>query len=521
MAVNGSGLRPLGHVVGETTHYMVVFTARRPPRVGEYVLVEYPRSEYGDLVLAIVERSRIGNPALEASAITPEYVERAHMMAVERHEYMMGTARLLGWVEPLCCRDRRELITPKYPPRPGAAVYEAGDDVLRRIFAREERGWVRVGRLINHPNVPVYVDASSIVSRHLAILAVTGGGKSNTVGILVDRIVNDLNGTVFLVDMHNEYENVARGKTNLVEPRIHPASLTTVEYYNLLSLDRQATKQRLYLRKAVRDVRSSGEAMRKPDRFLELLIKKLWEYAESENYKKDRNSIVDLINKLEELEERYGGTLLNPGAPMRLDAYVRPGMANVLRLGHVDEDVADAVVYHYLSWLLKERKDFVHTRGESGYPVPVLAVIEEAHILMPRDRPTLTKYVGARIAREGRKFGLGLCLVSQRPKNVDEDALSQTNNKIILRLVEPNDRRYVQRASETLSEELVEMLPGLNTGEAIVLGMMAPLPALVKIDEVKWKLKGSDIDAPSAWAEWARKQREGGGDEIDAFDVLD
>lgn len=518
MAVSEEGLNPLGHVVGETTHYRIVFTSRRPPRVGEYVLIEYPRSEYGDLVLAMVERSTIGNPALEAAAITPEYVERAHMMAVERHEYMMGTARLLGWLEPL--RNKKELHTPKYPPRPGATVYEASDNVLTSIFAGDPgAGMVRIGRLINHPNVPVYVDVSSIVSRHLAILAVTGGGKSNTVGILVERIVNELNGTVLLIDMHNEYGNVARGRTNVVDPMMHPASLTTAEYFNLLSLDPQATKQRMYLRKAIREVRSTGEAAKKPDAFLKLVKEVLEGYLESKSYKKDRNSIMDLLNKLEELEERYAGTLLTPEAPLRLDTYIRPGMANVIRLGHVDEDAADVVVYHYLSWLLKERKAYVHSGGESGYPVPVMAVVEEAHILMPRDRPTLTKAVGSRIAREGRKFGIGLCLVSQRPKNVDEDALSQTNNKIILRLVEPNDRRYVQRASETLSEELMEMLPALNVGEAILLGMMVPLPALVKIDKVEWKLGGSDIDAPSEWRKWISKKSS--EEEHDSFDVLD
>ncbi len=496
--------RILGHIIGETTHSKVYFTAIRPPRVGEYILIEYPESDYGNMVLGIVEKSMIGNPALEVSAITPYYVEKASRMGLERHEYMIGHARLLGWLKPLI--ERKQLITPNYPPKPGAKVYEADPETLRGIFARKiEDGWIRIGKLVNHTEVPVYVNVSAIVSRHLAILAVTGAGKSNTVGVLVDRIVNELRGTVLIIDMHNEYDKIAGDdKTNNIEPKIHPAKLAVYEYYNLLRLDPQATKQRLYLRKAYRELYKSGIATKEPDKFLDYLQRMLEKY--NKEYSSDSKSITDLINKLDELRERYEGKVLAIDAPTNLESVIVPGKANVIKLGSVDEEIADVVVYHYLDWLLKERKNYVMSNRERGYPVPVLVVIEEAHILIPKDRTTLTKQVAARIAREGRKFGVGLCLVSQRPKNIDEDALSQTNNKIILKLVEPTDKRYVQHASETLSEELMEMLSDLNVGEAIILGMMTPIPALVKIDKASKKVTGTDIQAYKEWKKYMNNQ---------------
>lgn len=506
MALDNKNRQVLGHIIGETTHSRIIFTAVRPPRVGEYVLVEYPESSNGSIVLGIVERSVIGNPALEASAITPSYVEKASRMRLERHEYMIGHARLLGWLKPLV--EKKQLITPNYPPRPGAKVYEADPETLMKIFVRSpDEGWVRIGQLVNHRGVPVYINVSAVVSRHLAILAVTGAGKSNTVGVLVDRIVNDLGGTVLIIDMHNEYGEIAGpDKTNNIEPKIHPAKLAVYEYYNLLRLDAQATKQRLYLRKAYRELCKSGKASREPDKFLDHLEELLEEY--NNQYRNDSKSITDLLNKLDELRERYEGRVLAVDAPMNLESVIVPGKANVIKLGSVDEEVADVVVYHYLDWLLKERKNHVMSGGEKGYPVPVLVVIEEAHILIPRNRPTLTKQIAARVAREGRKFGLGLCLVSQRPKNIDEDALSQTNNKIILKLVEPNDKRYVQHASETLSEELMEMLSDLNVGEAIILGMMTPIPALVKIDKAEKKVTGTDIQAHAEWRKHMERQAE-------------
>jgi hypothetical protein len=498
-------LKELGRIIGETSHYRIVFTANRPPRVGEYVVVEYPEAEVDGVkaryVLAMVESSTVGNPVLLVRGITPEYVERASELNLERSEYSIGSARLIGWLELL---EQGRLYTPKYPPKPGAPVYEAESAVLRRIFDRKgQREWIRVGRLVNHPDVPVYVNVNTIVSRHLAILAITGAGKSNTVGVLVDQIVNKLKGTVLLVDMHNEYVQVAGENTNEVAAKIHPVKLTVYEYYRLLNLDEKATKQRMYLRKALRELLESGEASKQADKFLDLLEEKLAKYSEDNS--RDRNSIIDLLNKIEELRARYENRVLAIDAPTSLEQVIVPGKANVLKLGSVDEEVADVVVYHYLDWLLRERKNYF--AGREGYPVPVLVVIEEAHVLIPRNRSTLTKLAAARIAREGRKFGTGLCLVSQRPKNVDEDALSQTNNKIILKLVEPSDQRYVQQASEMLSEELLELLPSLNTGEAILLGIMIPIPALVKIDRAKHKVTGGDLDIAGEWLRYAEDMR--------------
>ncbi len=519
MVLDKNNLTPIGHIIGETTHSKIVYTATRPPRVGEYVLVEYPPSPMGDLVLGIVEKSVIGNPSLMIQGITPKYVEKAEKLNLDRNTYMIGYARLLGWLKPLA--DDRILRTPKYPPKPGARVYEAGAEVLKAVFERSvEDGWIRIGELVNHPGVPVYVNASSIVSRHLAVLAVTGAGKSNTVGVLVDRIVNQLGGTVLIVDMHNEYLQIAgKDNTRIVKPMLNPVLLTTQEYYNLLRLEPKASKQRMYLRRAIRRLHQEKVHENEPDKFLDRLEEKLKMFMEK--HSRDSASIADLLNKLGELRERYEGTLLSVEAKLKLEDVVEPGMANILKLGEVDEEAADVVVSHTLRWLLSERKKYIMTGGKQGYPVPVLTVIEEAHVLIPRNRSTLTKSVAARIAREGRKFGLGLALVSQRPKNIDEDALSQTNNKIILKLVEPNDKRYVQNASETLSEELMEMLSDLNTGEAILLGMMTPIPALVKIDKAENKTTGSDINVHEEWRKYRESRRkEEEREEVDPYELM-
>ena len=147
---------------------------------------------------------------------------------------------------------------------------------------------------------------------------------------------------------------------------------------------------------------------------------------------------------------------------------------------------------------------------------PVFSIIEEAHILASQKRNTQSKNIIGRIAREGRKFGVGLCLVSQSPKSLDSEALSQLNNLIILRLVEPSDQAHVQKSSESLSEELLKKLPSLNVGEAIVLGQMTRVPTMVKIDEFQGRSVGNDLDIISLWQK-AKNEKEAKKEESKQF----
>ncbi|TRM86120.1 hypothetical protein DJ521_06255, partial [Sulfolobus sp. E3] len=128
-----------------------------------------------------------------------------------------------------------------------------------------------------------------------------------------------------------------------------------------------------------------------------------------------------------------------------------------------------------------------------------ISVIEEAHVFLSKNENTLTKYWASRIAREGRKFGVGLVIVSQRPKGLDDNILSQMTNKIILKIVEPNDKKYILESSDNLSEDLVEQLSSLDVGEAIIIGKIVKLPAIVKIDKFEGKLLGADPDMLKEW----------------------
>jgi DNA helicase HerA-like ATPase len=138
-------------------------------------------------------------------------------------------------------------------------------------------------------------------------------------------------------------------------------------------------------------------------------------------------------------------------------------------------------------------------------PCAVLTVIEEAHNFVPSSGRS--SRVLKQIASEGRKFGVGLGLISQRPGRLDSDVLSQCNTQLILRIVNPFDQQQILRSSESLSEDLLNDLPALNVGEAVIVGPSLPIPALVKIANFDGKLGGRGISITKSWKNALEKQK--------------
>jgi DNA helicase HerA-like ATPase len=503
-----------GWIVGESTPVSSTLLFDRNgavrPAAGLYVVVETPEG----CALGIVERVSSGNTLLPEATTDSEEVESlAAYRDLLGRSYRRGVIRWLGLLEPLLRGGSlRSLHT---PPDPGSEVYAATPTLLEAIFSGG-RGWVRLG-VIRDTGVPFYIGVNQLF-RHLAILAVTGGGKSNTVCVLAERIVGELGGTMVIFDVHGEYaaaEGLVPDRINVQKAKINPATLEFSEFTRLARLPENAIVQERLLRlawgRALEEYRSgaihASDILDRVARLVESPAVK----REAGDPKKDQ--ILGAISKVEDVKRIYGD-VLDPYYHAELERIIKPGMLTVFDLSEVDETGADAVVAHYLRLLLEARKKWKRSGGLEGYPSPVLVVLEEAHVLVPKNESTLTKYWAARVAREGRKFGVGLILVSQRPKELDPSVLSQTNNKIVLRVVEPSDIRYIQAASEQLSEDLASVLPGLSSGEAVVIGSMARLPAIVKIDLCTARTGGSDIDAVAEWARLNEEGEEGLGGEL-------
>lgn len=482
----------VGICVGETSLTEVTFISDKMPKVGEYVTIEYDDKQ----VLGMIENLIRGNDALNVDINDFKAIQKISSIGVEDN-YIRGKVKILGDIND-------NLRLPRTPVLPGTEIKLADSEILKDIF--KVNNPLKLGCLVNQSDVDVNVDANPILSRHLAILAMTGAGKSNTVSVLIDQLLG-YSVPVFVFDMHGEYKDAKfpNGDVNVISPKINPNYMAFNEIRRLVNIPSNGYIQERHFRKAFRLAKSmlrDGKAT--TNNFLQIMYDILYDQSLEEG--SDRQ-IVDVMNKIDDSMDRYS-KLFDKNASNILST-IKAGYVNVLDLSQVDESVASVLVSHILRNSLQRSKDAAHSDNKQELlDNSVFFILEEAHILAPNKRESDSKRWIQRVAREGRKFGLGLCLVSQSPKTVDHDALSQVNNMIILRLVEPEDQRHVQSASESLSQDLVNQLPSLNVGEAIVLGLMSKVPTLVKIDEFRGRRHGDDMDIVSHFKNIKQRQAE-------------
>ena len=482
----------VGICVGETSLTEVTFISDKMPKVGEYVTIEYD----GKKVLGMIENLIRGNDALNVDINDFKAIQKISKIGVEDN-YIRGKVKILGDVND-------DLKLPRTPALPGTEIHLADKDVLEEIF--KVKNPIKLGTLVNQSDVDVNVEANPILSRHLAILAMTGAGKSNTVSVLIDQLLG-YSIPIFVFDMHGEYKDATfpNGEVNVIRPKINPLYMNFHEIKKLVNIGGNSFIQERHFRRAFKQAKQMlSDGVAHTNNFLQIIYDILEKDSQVEGSDKQ---IVDVMNKIDDSMDRYSNLFDNNIG--NILSNIKKAHVNVLDLSQVDESVASVLVSHILRNSLQRSKDAAHKANKKELlDNSVFFILEEAHILAPNKRDSDSKRWIQRVAREGRKFGLGLCLVSQSPKTVDHDALSQMNNMIILRLVEPEDQRHVQSASESLSQDLVNQLPSLNVGEAIVLGLMSRVPTLVKIDEFKGRRHGDDMDIVSYFADIKQKEAE-------------
>ena len=143
-----------------------------------------------------------------------------------------------------------------------------------------------------------------------------------------------------------------------------------------------------------------------------------------------------------------------------------------------------------------------------GRKQPLLIVLEEAHIFLPEGSDSAAHRTISKVAKEGRKYGIGLGVVTQRPTEIESTVLSQCGTMIALRLTNSADRSKVEAAMPDDLGALSGMLPSLRTGEGIVLGEAMPIPSRIQFFKARNRPIGDDPEMPEAW----RKVRPDGAD---------
>jgi hypothetical protein len=182
------------------------------------------------------------------------------------------------------------------------------------------------------------------------------------------------------------------------------------------------------------------------------------------------------LKQMEDISRKAART--SDPLPINRTDLVNYGQISVVALAGYHSDF-QATIYS----LIADAIFGARVSGELG--LPVLFVLEEAHNFAPAKATTAAELhsiaTTKQIAQEGRKFGVGLILISQRPSRLDETTLSQCNSYVIMRMSNPADQNYVRRVIETLGEDEAKMLPDLDVGEAVLSGQLINFPVLVRM----------------------------------------
>jgi len=531
------------------------FSAKR----GEFVKIKHRESEEdGDTyvlgrIVSISRSNILYNSNMGEGLSSLEILPGAQVTG----ETLFGTIELVGY------RDNYgQIKIPRRPLNPGEKVYGVDYEFLSKFYKFDENVSINIGNLIGYDKgsniVPVYLDVNKLVTEHLAVLAMTGSGKSYTVGRIIERLVAEMNGTVVVFDVHGEYgkafekgEIHFNNNLDFIEDERERKSIQRIQeqFLKLIkagggikvytpqmdSFDYKYSAKNHHLalqfdRFDMDDLSSILPGLTEAqERVLDVAIR-YWK-AKYNNPPRDIQDLTYLLSDEQGLEELKSWDNLTEGeakalnnrsaavASMKLTRVINEAKSFYTRaigeptdiyemIGEKGKSVGRLVIID-LQGLSDDAKQIITAlisseimRAASDKKKqirPCFLVYEEGHNFAPAGIPSISKKIIKKIAAEGRKFGTGFAIISQRPSKLDPDVTSQCNTIITMRLKNPDDQRFIARTSDMFSSSDIEELPSLSTGEALINGRSIPAPLLVKVG-TKALIHGGE--SPEVIKEW-------------------
>ncbi len=437
-------------------------------------------------------------------------------------------------------------------PVTGAEVHLVTAKQLEVLFDRFRSENLSLGRLSSRKEIEVFLDPNPLFTRHMAILGQSGAGKSWTVTSLLQKTVKTMpKSHIVMLDLHGEYGwKDEQGKMHSAFPKeivrhidareleIPYWLLTYAELVDFLidKTDPTATLQIAYLRDVLYALRKKANAHLGLDQLsvdspVYFPLKELYLHFKQANeqqldFGKTKGTLYGAFdNFLVRFQSMYNDKrydfLLRPSKRTKsehLEDLLRDFIGlgeekrqiTVIDLSPIPSDVRPMVssqiarlAYEFNYWNPKRRE------------FPILLVCEEAHQYLPREGdPALaaTRKAMERIAKEGRKYGVALCVISQRPTELSETVLAQCSNYLCLRISNPDDQAYVRSLMPEGEADMAETLASLSRGEVLAVGDATPLPTRFQVDVPNPPPASADVPLSKSWRT--------GPDDLDVADIV-
>lgn len=434
-------------------------------------------------------------------------------------------------------------------------VYAVSSKTINTIYSNFSDGNFNLGKLSLMPQQDALINLDSFLSRHGAILGQTGSGKSWTVASFLQKIANLEQSTVVLLDLHGEYKNAFGDYAEYIDASSLelPYWLMNCEELLDLMVDRNETaapnqtalfktllqqskqnhpeNQLLNISKINVDTPVYFDFMAILSEF-DKLDREMVPGATAGKEKKGPYNgqftrlLTRITSKLDDVRYNliFKPQIYNTSASMTdlfrkiLGEEKNPKKIVIIDMSPIPFDVRTSVI----SLLLRCFFDFCYWYkkiNDESYPLAIFC--DEAHLYLNEYDPSSksARLSAERIAKEGRKYGASLTIISQRPREVSATILSQCNTFLCLRITNPDDQSYVKRLLPDSLASITTMFSSLRRGECILLGDSVIMPTRIKIDKPsptpnsedtsfykKWNMPHEEIDIPSVLDAW-RKQK--------------
>ena len=360
-----------------------------------------------------------------------------------------------------------------------------------------DKGTLEVGRTVDGHKVTLPVNG--LIQRHLSIIGMTGSGKSYLLGLLCEELALH-KAAILIIDPHNEYIPMAQTLPREVDKMLY--SIGSAVGLNTYTLDVQ--KLSAYDFQHFTGMGMGSTAI------VEDVIQNLRE-------KKSQYTIQDILQHLDSRARmglpsekvaaiwarNYIQTLTNTGMlgtsepPIR--EMVNANQTTVVAMSGVKERIQQFIVTSILQRVFDARR-----RDEIS---PLVLVVEEAHRFAPSAEKVSSSVITRTLAAEGRKFGICLVVVSQRPNRLDSTVLSQCVTNIVMKVKNPADLLSIKESAENVTDDILKELPRFERGEALIMGEAFPISIRYKTrSDRKTKHGGKSVDFESAWQNRTRER---------------
>jgi hypothetical protein len=518
---------------GELPHeYLFITKDNRKTRIGEFV---YHLAREGDemrkIIGTIKGRKLVRNlpDTFLADPNTPPSVVSALIgLDGEIGELYEITVETIGYFD----GTLKDFVNPRIPPNAGDQLFLASSETLSQMLSPKRSGEIgsaHIGSLLTRQkdDVPVVLSVKDVVSTHLAILASTGSGKSYTAGVLVEELMRPFNrAAVLIVDPHGEYHTMQsiqgsslfknadgyQPEVKIFTPdkiKVRFSTLTEADIKYLLP-EGTSDKMTHFLSLAFRSLQEKLKAERRQD--YAYAYHDLRDEVANQKYttegKSDGGNVSSIEGLLWRLDSRFDKRdgIFSDSDHIELRELFAPGRCTIFQLSDIEQHEQQVIVGALLRRVNKAR--MLTVRGESlpnseNYlPYPVFNLLEEAHRFAPAGASVVSTNILKQILSEGRKFGVGIGLITQRPGKLDQDVLSQCMTQIIMRIVNPIDQDTVAKSVEGAGRAMLAELPALTKGQAVISGVAVNTPVMCRIRPRLTEHGGETFDAPDEWMKW-------------------